>query len=60
MSESRDTERDVSITTFLFIVIFPFLDGDVPRATSCGVHFSQFVLLDHQVKSVAFIIEIKF
>ena len=23
------------------IVIFPFLDGDVPRRASCGVHISQ-------------------
>ena len=29
---------------FVFdIVIFPFLDGDVPRSTSCGVYISQLI-----------------
>ena len=25
------------------IVNFPFLDGDVPRSTSCGVYISQLI-----------------
>ena len=27
----------------LYMVDFPFLDGDVPRSTSCGVYISQLV-----------------
>ena len=35
------------------IVNFPFLDGDVPRSTSCGVYISQLILFARASSYVA-------
>ena len=39
-------------------VIFPFMDGDIPRATSYGVFLIEFVLPENVIKLVTLIIEI--
>ena len=57
-SKSHDKRDDFDI------VNFPFLDGDIPRATSNGVYISQlhslFGLLECLVLSLLLTIEIKF
>ena len=45
--DKRDHDLDFEI------VNFPFLDGDVPRSTSCGVYISQLIHFDRASSRVA-------